>query len=162
MLIRCQRQFSGFWHRHIHISKLFFYKQSFSLLLSFSAILTCLSPTAPSRLPLHLPRERCPHFSHDRSVPCRFELHILPLFKVTDCCMPNSPLKHFPMTLSHSLQHKAHTHTHESHRSNTILSYKLHLYLYMSMKFEYTIFIQVSSTPTLAALCVLRQRSALS
>lgn len=79
----------------------------------YSSLCVPFSPVShpqPSPVsPLRLPGERCPGFSHDRSVPCRFELHILSLFKVTDCCMPNSPLKHSPMSFSHSLQYKAHT-----------------------------------------------------
>ncbi|TNN68993.1 hypothetical protein EYF80_020854 [Liparis tanakae] len=48
-----------------------------------SAILTCLSPTAPVSSP-RLPGERCPGFTRDRSVPCGFEPHILSLFKRMD------------------------------------------------------------------------------
>lgn len=89
VLISCQRQLSEFWHRHIHSFSLFLYQHS----LFTTPLSECHSHLSLThRLPLHLPGERCPSFSHDRSVPRRFELHILPLFKVTDCCMPNSPL----------------------------------------------------------------------
>ncbi|CAB1423315.1 unnamed protein product [Pleuronectes platessa] len=44
---------------------------------------SCNSPPRPPRPPLCLPGERCPGVSRDRSLPCRFELHILPLFKFT-------------------------------------------------------------------------------
>lgn len=92
VLMSCQIQFSGFWHRHIQkLSHYSFISTVFSL-LPLSGILTCLATTAPLGVPVCLPGDRCPDFSHDRSVPCRFEEHILPLFKVTDCCIPNSPL----------------------------------------------------------------------
>lgn len=115
VLMCCQRQFSGFWHRRAQTQtfSLFFYQHSlFTTPLSHchSHLSLTHSPlSSPLVSPLRLPGERCPGFSHDRSVPCRFELHILRLFKVTDCCMPNSPLKHSPMSFSQSLQYKAHT-----------------------------------------------------
>lgn len=54
VLISCQRQFSGFWHRHTQtLSHYSFISTLFSLLVSPRAILTCLSPTAT--LPLSSP-----------------------------------------------------------------------------------------------------------
>lgn len=76
------------------------------------------SPVSLTRPPLrsHLPGERCPDLSHDRCVLCRSELHNLPLFKVTDCCIPYSTPQCF------FLQDKAHI----LPRSNTILSHTLY------------------------------------
>ena len=76
------------------------------------------SPVSLTRPPLrsHLSGERCPELSHDRCVLCRSELHNLPLFKVTDCCIPYST----PQCLF--LQDKAHI----LPRSNTTLSRTLY------------------------------------
>lgn len=108
MLKPCQRQLFGFWHRHIH--------NKFSLFLSLHHLFTiplswCHSfspPSIPLPSPCCLPEERCPGFSHDRSGPCRFDLRILPLFKVTDCCMLRFTPKLAPVYYWYFLLHKAH------------------------------------------------------
>lgn len=91
----CQMQFSEFWHRQMQkASHCFFIGAVSSLLLSLFQLHPHLSRNqkAPLGVPDCLPGERCPDFSHDRSAPCRSEVHSLPLFKVTDCRTPNSPL----------------------------------------------------------------------
>lgn len=84
-------------------------------------------PTSPSLRvsPTPLPGERCPDVSPEGSVPDRPELRAQHLFKVTDCCVPKSPLKHAAATAS--LFKKKHmfctdqtpSHPHKAYQSST-------------------------------------------